>query len=70
MPETRRRNQGRPAGILTQVEETTKHFGFHSASVDPELEMMNDMRSAKHVGDIVMTGKDKLVDAYVSHVER
>eukprot|EP00974_Lingulodinium_polyedra_P047643 4572425-Lingulodinium_polyedra.AAC.1 len=30
---------------------------------------MNDMRSAKHVDDVTMTGKEKLVDAYVSHVE-
>eukprot|EP00974_Lingulodinium_polyedra_P026364 2543740-Lingulodinium_polyedra.AAC.1 len=31
--------------------------------------MMNDMRSAKHVDDITMIGKARLVDIYVSHVE-
>eukprot|EP00974_Lingulodinium_polyedra_P120139 11173828-Lingulodinium_polyedra.AAC.1 len=31
--------------------------------------MMNDTRYAKHVDDITMTGKERLVDTYVSHAE-
>ena len=48
---------------------TTQAIGLKPTCYDPEFEFNSNMRSAKHVDDINLTGQEKTLDEYVLKVE-
>ena len=59
-----------PRAFSPKLRKTTKRIGLQSTSFDPELEIKRDMRTAKHVDDINMTGTGRQIDEYVNAVEQ
>ena len=52
-----------------KLRRTTQRHGLKSTSYDPEFETKQDLRTAKHVDDINLTGVEANIDGYVRCVE-
>ena len=52
-----------------KLRHTTQHIGLQPTSFDPEFEVKENLRSAKHVDDIQMAGRENTIDSYVKLVE-
>ena len=59
-----------PRAFSLKLRKTTKCIGFKSTSCDLEFEIKEDLLTAKHVNDINMSGRESLIDHYVSKVEK
>ena len=58
-----------PRAFSLKLRQTTKNLGLKSTSYDQEFEIKPDLRTAKHVDDINMTGVEHAIDRYTKHVE-
>ena len=70
MHQARGRHQGLAEGFSLKLRKTTTRIGLQPTSFDTEFEVKPDLRTAKHVDDVNMTGTDKCIDTYVTAVEQ
>ena len=59
-----------PRAFSLKLRKTTTRIGLQPTSFDTEFEVKPDLRTAKHVDDVNMTGTDKCIDSYVTAVEQ
>ena len=52
-----------------KLHKATSSLGLTSTSFDPEFELKDNLRTAKHVDDINMTGIETDIDQYIASVE-
>ena len=53
-----------------KLKQTTTNIGLKPTSFDHEFEIKDNLRTAKHVDDINMTGQDDQINDYVRQVEK
>ena len=58
-----------PRAFSLKLRKTTRSFGLKATSYDQELETKNNLKTAKHVDDINMTGTEASIDTYAKVVE-
>ena len=59
-----------PRAFSLKLRRTTTRIGLQPTSFDAEFEIKRDLRTAKHVDDVNMTGTDQQIDTYVDAVEQ
>lgn len=59
-----------PRAFSLQLRKTTTRIDLQPTSFDTEFEIKHDLRTAKHVDDINMTGADRRIDEYAKAVEQ
>ena len=52
-----------PRAFSLKLAEVTRSFGLVGTSFDPEFEMADGLRTAKHVDDVNLTGFETRIDA-------
>ena len=59
-----------PRAFSLKLKRTTTNIGLKPTSFDPEFEIEENLRTAKHVDDVNMTGQYGQVNHYVQQVEK
>ena len=59
-----------PRAFSLKLRKTTKCIGLKSKSYGLEFEIKKDLLTAKHVDDVKVSGRESLIDHYVSEVEK
>ena len=59
-----------PRAFSLKLRKTTESAGLKPTSFDQEFEVKKDLRTAKHVDDVNMTGTEQEIDSYVKIVEK
>ena len=54
-----------PRAFSLKLRQVTVHKGLTPTSYDPEFEISDSLRTAKHVEDINITGTEKAIDDYI-----
>ena len=64
------RHEDAPRAFSLKLRATTRQIGLKATSYDQELETKTNLKTAKHVDDINMTGMESDMDAYARAVEK
>ena len=59
-----------PRAFSLKLKNVTKNHGLKETSFDKEFEIQDGLRTAKHVDDVNITGKEAVVGKYVKIVEQ